>query len=103
MSTTTGDDTLKAGHKSSSVECRIQKSVGVRSRDRGGHRNLHGLLIILFSPNVCIKNSLTGLVLTRLDSFSAAIRAKRVCLRRDRPNLTRSSSDLVSQIAEQAL
>ncbi|GFY25856.1 hypothetical protein TNCV_1916061 [Trichonephila clavipes] len=38
-----------------------QKSAGVKSGDRGGHGNLHCLLTILSSPNVCIRNALTGL------------------------------------------
>ncbi|GFS45599.1 hypothetical protein NPIL_555701 [Nephila pilipes] len=35
-----------------------QRSAGIRS---GGHRKLQCLLMILSSPNICIKNSLTGL------------------------------------------
>ncbi|GFW96951.1 hypothetical protein TNCV_4801641 [Trichonephila clavipes] len=38
-----------------------QKSAGVKSGDRGGHGYLQHLLTILSSPNVCIRNALTGL------------------------------------------
>lgn len=33
-----------------------QKSASAKSGDRGVHRNLQPLLMILSSPNVCIKN-----------------------------------------------
>ncbi|GFS33470.1 hypothetical protein NPIL_261691 [Nephila pilipes] len=99
----------------------IQKSAGVKSGDPGGHGNLRRLSMILSSPNVCIKNSLTGLavMLRVVDSgkpkdlpathallapaadseanvsISAATRAERVCLRLGFQELTRSSSDPV--------
>ncbi|GFW64342.1 uncharacterized protein TNCV_273661 [Trichonephila clavipes] len=38
-----------------------QKSAGVKSGDRGVHGYLQCLLKILSSPNVCIRNALTGL------------------------------------------
>ncbi|GFW37910.1 uncharacterized protein TNCV_4631121 [Trichonephila clavipes] len=38
-----------------------QKSAGVKSGDRGGHGYLQRLLTILSSPNVCIRNALTGI------------------------------------------
>ncbi|GFU39289.1 hypothetical protein TNCV_3811331 [Trichonephila clavipes] len=38
-----------------------QKSAGVKSEDRGSHEYLQHLLTILSSPNVCIRNALTGL------------------------------------------
>ncbi|GFT50595.1 hypothetical protein TNCV_551851 [Trichonephila clavipes] len=38
-----------------------QKSAGVKSGDRGGHGYLQRLLTIMSSPNVCIRNVLTGL------------------------------------------
>ncbi|GFV73992.1 hypothetical protein TNCV_5108331 [Trichonephila clavipes] len=38
-----------------------QKSAGIQSGDRGGHGYLQCLLTILSSPNVCIRNALTGL------------------------------------------
>ncbi|GFY19951.1 hypothetical protein TNCV_2146441 [Trichonephila clavipes] len=38
-----------------------QKSAGVKSGDRGGHGYMQCLLTILSSPNVCIRNALTGL------------------------------------------
>ncbi|GFT73253.1 uncharacterized protein TNCV_459661 [Trichonephila clavipes] len=38
-----------------------QKSAGVKSGNRGGHGYLQRLLRILSSPNVCIRNALTGL------------------------------------------
>ncbi|GFS60746.1 hypothetical protein TNCV_2001521 [Trichonephila clavipes] len=38
-----------------------QKSAGVKSGNRGGHRYLQRLLTILSSPNICIRNALTGL------------------------------------------
>ncbi|GFX33110.1 hypothetical protein TNCV_5042781 [Trichonephila clavipes] len=34
---------------------------GVKSGDRGSHGYLQRLLMILSSPNVCIRNTLTGL------------------------------------------
>ncbi|GFT37693.1 hypothetical protein TNCV_3614861 [Trichonephila clavipes] len=37
-----------------------QKSAGVKSGNRGGHGYLQRLLRILSSPNVCIRNALTG-------------------------------------------
>ncbi|GFW45420.1 hypothetical protein TNCV_4702311 [Trichonephila clavipes] len=37
------------------------KSAGVKSGDRGGHGYLQCLLTILSSPNICIRNALTGL------------------------------------------
>ncbi|GFX88651.1 hypothetical protein TNCV_832811 [Trichonephila clavipes] len=37
-----------------------QKSAGVKSGNRGGHGYLQRLLMILSSPNVCIRNALTG-------------------------------------------
>ncbi|GFV62261.1 hypothetical protein TNCV_985251 [Trichonephila clavipes] len=37
-----------------------QKSAGVKSGNRGGHGYLQRLLTILSSPNVCIRNALTG-------------------------------------------
>ncbi|GFT12643.1 uncharacterized protein TNCV_5094191 [Trichonephila clavipes] len=40
-----------------------QKSVGFKSGDRGGHGYLQRLLTILSSPNVCIRNALTGLAM----------------------------------------
>ncbi|GFT69182.1 putative transposable element [Trichonephila clavipes] len=39
-----------------------QKSSGVKSGSRGGHGYLQLLLTILSSPNVCIRNALTGFV-----------------------------------------
>ncbi|GFU02496.1 hypothetical protein NPIL_584291 [Nephila pilipes] len=39
-----------------------QKSASFKSGDQGGHRHLQRLLMILFPPIVCIKNSLTGLI-----------------------------------------
>ncbi|GFX36227.1 uncharacterized protein TNCV_2065651 [Trichonephila clavipes] len=39
-----------------------QKSAGVKSRDQGGHGYLQRLITILSSPNFCIRNALTGLV-----------------------------------------
>ncbi|GFV91681.1 hypothetical protein TNCV_4762461 [Trichonephila clavipes] len=38
-----------------------QKSTGVTSGDRGVHGYLQRLLTIMSSPNVCIRNALTGL------------------------------------------
>ncbi|GFS85964.1 hypothetical protein TNCV_1219601 [Trichonephila clavipes] len=38
-----------------------QKSAGVKYGDRGGYGYLQRLLTILSSPNVCIRNALTGL------------------------------------------
>ncbi|GFU64477.1 hypothetical protein TNCV_333181 [Trichonephila clavipes] len=38
-----------------------QKYAGVKSGDRVGHGYLQCLLTILSSPNVCIRNALTGL------------------------------------------
>ncbi|GFV92523.1 hypothetical protein TNCV_1744281 [Trichonephila clavipes] len=38
-----------------------QKSAGVKSGDRGSHVYLQHLLTILSSPNVSIRNALTGL------------------------------------------
>ncbi|GFV43308.1 hypothetical protein TNCV_10061 [Trichonephila clavipes] len=38
-----------------------QKSAGDKSGDRGGHGYLQCLLMIMSSPNVCIRNALTGL------------------------------------------
>ncbi|GFV67249.1 hypothetical protein TNCV_3670041 [Trichonephila clavipes] len=38
-----------------------QKSAGVKPGDRGDHEYMQRLLTILSSPNVCIRNALTGL------------------------------------------
>ncbi|GFS38228.1 hypothetical protein NPIL_687071 [Nephila pilipes] len=46
-----------------------QKSAGVKSGYRGGHENLQRLLMVLSFPNVCIKNSLTGLALRLVAPF----------------------------------
>ncbi|GFV04319.1 hypothetical protein TNCV_919401 [Trichonephila clavipes] len=38
-----------------------QKSAGVKSGDQGVHGYMQRLLTILSSPNVCVRNALTGL------------------------------------------
>ena len=43
-----------------------QKSIGVRSEDRGGHENLQHLLMFLSFSKVYIKNSLIGLTVEQL-------------------------------------
>ncbi|GFU53892.1 KRAB-A domain-containing protein 2 [Trichonephila clavipes] len=83
MTTTTGEETFQTSDKSSNgrvqhvrISDRLygpdrytrdfkyphnQKSAGVKSGDRGGHGYLQRLLTILSSPNVCIRNALTGI------------------------------------------
>ncbi len=46
-----------------------QKSTAVKSGDRGGQGNLQHLLMILFSPNVCIRNAFALCILVHIDSL----------------------------------